>query len=142
MRPKQTQTPRSASQSRTEESLSAALVKELEISCAEFLVFALCRRGVRRRDNQQELRSLTLSKCNRLMRHSRGRASFFLALPGGGLVAQAHGRHDEGKVRERLRKIADLPSRLRIVFLREQADVVAQCEQAFEQGAGFIVAML
>jgi hypothetical protein len=39
---------------------------------------------------------------------------------------QVQGRSDEIKVRKRLRKIADLPLRLlRIVFFREQADIVA-----------------
>jgi hypothetical protein len=40
-------------------------------------------------------------------------------------VMQVQGRSDEIKVRKRLRKIADLPLRLRIVFFREQADIVA-----------------
>ena len=45
-------------------------------------------------------------------------------------------------MRERLRKIAELPPCLRIVFFREQADIVAQREQALEQGACFGVAVL
>ena len=40
-------------------------------------------------------------------------------------IMQVQGRSDESKVRKRLRKIADLPLRLRIVFFREQADIVA-----------------
>jgi hypothetical protein len=39
-------------------------------------------------------------------------------------IVQAQGRSDERKVRKRLRKIANLPLRLRIVFFREQTDVM------------------
>ena len=39
---------------------------------------------------------------------------------------QAQSRADKSKTRKRLRKIADLPPRMRIVFFREQADVVAK----------------
>jgi hypothetical protein len=45
-------------------------------------------------------------------------------------------------MRERLRKIAQLPPCLRIVFFREQANIVAQREQALEQGACFDLAVL
>ena len=38
---------------------------------------------------------------------------------------QVQRRSNESKVRKRLRKIADLPLRLRIVFFREQTDIVA-----------------
>jgi hypothetical protein len=57
-------------------------------------------------------------------------------------VMQAQGRPDEGEMRERLREIAELSPRLRIVFLCEQADIVAQREQALEQGACFGVSLL
>lgn len=53
------------------------------------------------------------------------RASFPARVLHGPVIAQAHGRHDEGEMRERLGKIAELPPRLRIVFFREQADIVA-----------------
>src|SRR5215510_5304872 len=55
---------------------------------------------------------------------------------------QIQGRSDESKVRKRLRKIADLPLRLRIVFFRQQADIVANRQQALEQGGRFGVAVL
>ena len=45
-------------------------------------------------------------------------------------------------MRKCLRKIADLPLRLRIVFFREQADIVAQRKQTLEQRACFGVAVL
>ena len=55
---------------------------------------------------------------------------------------QAQGRSDQCKVRERLREIAKLPLRRRIVFFREQANIVAQREQTFEKGARFGIPML
>ena len=45
-------------------------------------------------------------------------------------------------MRERLREIPDLPPHMEVVFLREQADVVAEREQALEQGGCFGVAVL
>src|SRR5215475_3450574 len=40
---------------------------------------------------------------------------------------------DQRQMGERLREIADQPSRLRIVFFAQQADIIAQLEQAIEQ---------
>ncbi len=40
-------------------------------------------------------------------------------------------------MRECLREIAKLPLRLRVVFFRQQANIVAQREQTLEQGACF-----
>jgi hypothetical protein len=45
-------------------------------------------------------------------------------------------------MRECLREIAELPPRMRIVFFREQADIVAKREQALEQGECFGIAVL
>src|SRR5438552_15315723 len=36
-------------------------------------------------------------------------------------------------MRERLREVAEEPARFRVVLLREQSDVVAEAEQAFQQ---------
>jgi hypothetical protein len=55
---------------------------------------------------------------------------------------QAQGRSDESKMRECLREIAKLPLRLRVVFFRQQANIVAQREQTLEQRACFIIPML
>ena len=41
-------------------------------------------------------------------------------------------------MRERLREVAELTAALRVVFLREQADVVAEVEQALEQLARLV----
>ena len=41
-------------------------------------------------------------------------------------IVQIQGRSDESEMRKRLREITDLPPRMRIVFFREQADVVAK----------------
>src|SRR5437773_12335139 len=49
-------------------------------------------------------------------------------------LGEIHRRIDQAYVAERLGKIADQPFRLRIVFLGEQADVVAQAHEAFEGG--------
>src|SRR5262249_17223125 len=53
-----------------------------------------------------------------------------------------HGGTDESEMRECLREVAKLPPGTRIVLFREQADIVAQGEQALEQGVCFGVAML
>ena len=45
-------------------------------------------------------------------------------------------------MRECLREIAKLPLRRRVVFFREQANIVAQREQTLEQGACFGIPML
>jgi hypothetical protein len=42
---------------------------------------------------------------------------------------------DQEDVREGLREVAQLTFAARIVFLREQTDVVAQADEAFEDGA-------
>jgi hypothetical protein len=47
------------------------------------------------------------------------------ALLRGASIVQAQGRSDERKMGECLREIAELPLRLRIIFLSEQADIVA-----------------
>src|SRR6516164_5488350 len=44
-------------------------------------------------------------------------------------------RVDQGYVRERLRKVSDEPSRVHVVLLGQQADVVAKVEQPPEQPA-------
>src|SRR6516165_10679682 len=40
-------------------------------------------------------------------------------------IVQVQGRSNESEMRKRLRKVTDLPLRLRIVFFRKQADIVA-----------------
>jgi hypothetical protein len=40
-------------------------------------------------------------------------------------LLQIQGGSDQGDMRECLRKISDLPPRVRIVLLRQQADIVA-----------------
>ena len=55
---------------------------------------------------------------------------------------QAQGGSDEGKMRECLREIAELPLCAWVVFFCEQANIVAQRKQALEQGACFGVPML
>src|SRR6516225_3284207 len=57
-------------------------------------------------------------------------------------IVQAQRRSDKCKMRECLRKIAKLPLRRRVVFFRQQANVVAQREQTLEQGARFGIPML
>src|ERR1700730_17803910 len=59
----------------------------------------------------------------------------------GPTVVQVQGRYDQGDMRERLRKISDLPPHVRIVLLGEQADIVAKRQQALEQGAAHVVAI-
>jgi hypothetical protein len=39
---------------------------------------------------------------------------------------QVQGGSDQGEMRECLRKISDLPPRVRVVLFRKQADIVAQ----------------
>ena len=60
------------------------------------------------------------------MRASRGGLRSLPALLGGADIVQAQGRSDQSKMRECLREIAELPPRMRIVFFREQADIVAK----------------
>jgi hypothetical protein len=55
---------------------------------------------------------------------------------------QIQGGSDQGDVRERLRKIPDLPARQGVVFLRQQTDIVAKREQALEKGACLRIAVL
>ena len=45
-------------------------------------------------------------------------------------------------MRECLREIAKLPLRHRVVFFRQQANIIAQREQTLEQGARFGIPML
>src|SRR2546429_842472 len=49
---------------------------------------------------------------------------------------------DEPDMAERLREVAQHPPRLRFVFLCKQPDVVAQRQEALEQGASLGVASL
>ena len=58
-----------------------------------------------------------------------GGALFGRALAAG----QIEGGVDQRYMRKRLRKIPDLALRARIVFLRQQAEIVAQPEQSFEK---------
>jgi len=51
---------------------------------------------------------------------------------------EVEGRVDERDVRERLREVAHLPPALRVVLLGEQADVVANGEQALEEPLGVV----
>src|SRR5690349_376702 len=60
----------------------------------------------------------------------------------GAHVVQAQCRSDESQMRECLREIAKLPLRLRVIFLRKQANIVAQREQTLEKGACFGISML
>jgi len=60
------------------------------------------------------------------MQASRGGLRSLPALLGGADIMQAQGRSDQGEMRECLREIAELPPRMRIVFFREQADIVAK----------------
>src|SRR5262249_27254962 len=73
---------------------------------------------------------------------SRARLGSTSALLRGADIVQVQGGSDESEMRERLREIPDLPPRLGIVFFREQADAVAERQQALEQGACFGVAIL
>ena len=51
---------------------------------------------------------------------------------------QVVGRVDEPDVRERLREVAEQPFRGRVVFLRDQAEVVAEREQPLEEPARLV----
>lgn len=53
---------------------------------------------------------------------------------------QIEGRVDQRDVGEGLREVADLPAISRIVFLREQPEIVAQRQQAVEQTLGLLAA--
>ena len=57
-------------------------------------------------------------------------------------IVQVQRSPDESEMRKCLRKVSDLPLRLRIVLFREKTDIVAKRQQAFEQGARFRVAIL
>src|SRR5262249_60874613 len=57
-------------------------------------------------------------------------------------IVQVQGRSNQSEMRKRLRKITDLPLRLRVVFFRKQADIVANRQQTLEQGGCFGVAVL
>ena len=56
--------------------------------------------------------------------------------------AERDRRVDEREVRERLREVAELPARSRVVLLGEQADVVAEVEQPLEELARLVVLAL
>jgi hypothetical protein len=49
---------------------------------------------------------------------------------------------DEPDMAERLRKVAQHSARVRVVFLREQPDIVAERQEALEKSVGFIMAFL
>src|SRR3546814_15407414 len=51
-------------------------------------------------------------------------------------AAQVVAGVDQADMRERLREVAELAAEPRVVLLGEQAEVVAQCEQALEQRLG------
>src|SRR5262245_455789 len=74
--------------------------------------------------------------------HSGARLRPTPALLRGAYIVQVQGRSDESEMRKGLRKIADLPPRVGIVLFREQADIVAEGQQAFEQGRCFGVTVL
>jgi hypothetical protein len=57
-------------------------------------------------------------------------------------IVQIIGSVDEGKVGQRLRKIAEKPIRIDVKLFREEADVVADIEQAFEYAAGLVIPAL
>src|SRR5437667_7628352 len=50
------------------------------------------------------------------------------------LPVEVERRVDERDMRERLRKVPELPARRRIPLLREQAQVAAQVEEPLEEG--------
>jgi hypothetical protein len=52
-----------------------------------------------------------------------------------GLAHEIEGAADQSNMREGLRKIADEPLGARIIFLAEQADVVAKAGDPLEQGS-------
>jgi hypothetical protein len=62
------------------------------------------------------------------------RASCFSGSP---VVSEIECRDDEGDVRECLRKVADKPGCVGIVFLCEQPDIVTEGEHALEESARF-----
>jgi hypothetical protein len=49
---------------------------------------------------------------------------------------------DQRDMRESLRIVADLPARLRVVLLGEEADIVAQLEQPLKERTGVITPTL
>src|ERR1035441_4927672 len=55
-----------------------------------------------------------------------------------GSALQIEGRSDQRNIREGLGKVADQPSALDVVLFREQAQVVAQREQACKQLPGIL----
>jgi hypothetical protein len=54
------------------------------------------------------------------------------------LVVEVEGAVDEGDVRERLREVAELPTRPRVPLLGEQPEFVASREHALEQLFGLV----
>ena len=53
---------------------------------------------------------------------------------------EVEGRVHEREVRERLGEVAEQPARLRVVLLRQQAEVVAEIDQPPEQLVRLVVA--
>ena len=51
-------------------------------------------------------------------------------------------RIDQSDVRERLREIADLPAGSRVVFLRQQSNIVAEVEKPLEHQPGVAIPAL
>jgi hypothetical protein len=64
------------------------------------------------------------------------------ALMRGTCIVQIQSGSYERKMRKRLRKITDQPPRPRIIFLCEQADIIAKRKKPLEQQNGFGVAVL
>ena len=56
--------------------------------------------------------------------------------------AEVEGGVDQADVRERLGDVADLPARMRVVLLGEQAHVVAEREEPLEDRARFLAPSL
>src|SRR6202011_2723482 len=73
---------------------------------------------------------------------SRGEWSLWLAPLRPPHFVQIQSRCDQGDMRECLRKVSDLPLRVRVVLLREEPNIVPQRQQALEQGTRLPVAVL
>jgi hypothetical protein len=60
----------------------------------------------------------------------------------GAVLAERDCRADQREMGEGLREVAELALGVRIVFLGEQPDIVAEGEQSLEERAGFVVPAL
>src|ERR1700761_3191691 len=77
-------------------------------------------------------------RAGRLLR--LGRLGFLRAQASGSLpCAQTMRRIDEREMRESLRKVAEVATVVRIVFLRQKPHVIAQSQQPLEQSASLVV---